>query len=138
VTEPFAGVRVLEVASWTFVPAAGAVMAELGADVSKVEPPDGDPQRGLFNMLGRAGGSGANAFVEIPHRGKRGMTLDLSTAEGLGILLELAATSDIFLTSYLPKVRQKLGIEVEDLRAANPRIIYGFEEFTEVKHLSWN
>ena len=123
-TKPFAGVKVLEVAAWTFVPAAGAVLADLGADVIKIEPPEGDPQRGLFNLLGRAGGPAANPFIEIPNRGKRGMTLDLSKPEGRGILLELAAASDVFLTSYLPRVRHKLGIDVDDLRTANPKIIY--------------
>jgi crotonobetainyl-CoA:carnitine CoA-transferase CaiB-like acyl-CoA transferase len=123
-TLPLHGVRVLEVASWTFVPAAGAAMADLGADVIKVEPPNGDPQRGLMNMLGRAGGPNANPFVEIPNRGKRGMTLDLASSDGRDLLMELAATSDVFLTSYLPAVRKKLGIELGDLRAANPQIIY--------------
>ncbi len=50
-TKPFEGIRVLEVAAWTFVPAAGAILADLGADVIMVEPPNGDPQRGLKNML---------------------------------------------------------------------------------------
>ena len=71
-TGPFDGVRVLEVASWTFVPAAGAAMSDLGADVIKVEPPGGDPQRGLMNLLGGAERPGPNPFVEIPNRGKRG------------------------------------------------------------------
>ena len=124
VTAPFAGVRVLEVASWTFVPAAGAALSDLGADVIKVEPPNGDPQRGLMNLLGRADRPGPNPFVEIPNRGKRGMTIDLATAGGRDLLLELAGTADVFLTSYLPEVRHKLGIELPDLRAANPRIIY--------------
>src|SRR3984885_16086526 len=101
-TLPFAGVRVLEVASWTFVPAAGAAMADLGADVIKVEPPNGDPQRGLMNLLGRTDGPGVNPFVEIPNRGKRGMTIDLSTPSGRALLCDLAATCDVFLTSYLP------------------------------------
>jgi formyl-CoA transferase len=123
-TRPLEGVRVLEVAAWTFVPAAGAVLADLGADVIKVEPPNGDPQRGLMNLLGRSDGSGPNPFVEIPNRGKRAMTIDLSTSSGRDVLLELAATADVFLTSYLPAVRKKLGIELEDLRSANARIIY--------------
>src|SRR3984957_11709846 len=121
---PFEGVRVIEVAAWTFVPAAGAALADLGADVIKVEPPAGDPQRGLMNMLARPGTPGANPFVEIPNRGKRSMTLDLASAEGHALLLELAATADVFLTSYLPKVRARLGIDQADLRAVNPRIIY--------------
>lgn len=123
-TRPLEGVRVLEVAAWTFVPAAGAALADLGADVIKVEPPNGDPQRGLMNLLGSAERPGPNPFVEIPNRGKRGMTIDLATGAGRDVLLEVAATADIFLTSYLPAVRKKLGIELEDLRAANPQIIY--------------
>ncbi|HTU37960.1 MAG TPA: CoA transferase [Acidimicrobiales bacterium] len=121
---PFEGVRVLEVASWTFVPAAGAALSDLGADVIKVEPPNGDPQRALMNLLARPDRPGPNPFVEIPNRGKRGITLDLATPAGRDLLLELAGTSDVFLTSYLPGTRQKLGIELADLRAANPRIIY--------------
>src|ERR1700729_87925 len=123
-TRPLEGVRVLEVAAWTFVPAAGAALADLGADVIKVEPPNGDPQRGLMNLLGSAERPGPNPFVEIPNRGKRGMTIDLATGAGRDVLLEVAATADVFLTSYLPAVRKKLGIELDDLRAANANIIY--------------
>ena len=60
---PLDGVHVVEVANWTFVPAAGAVLAELGADVVKVEPPAGDPQRALRNFLSRSG-EGPNPFTE--------------------------------------------------------------------------
>ena len=123
-SKPFQGVRVVEVAAWTFVPAAGAFVADLGADVIKVEPPAGDPQRGLMNLLALADPGAANPFVEIPNRGKRSITLDLSTDAGHALLLELVATADVFLTSYLPKVRQKLHIDVDDVRAANPRIVY--------------
>src|SRR3984957_1257656 len=123
-TRPLEGVRVLEVAAWTFVPAAGAALADLGADVIKVEPPNGDPQRGLMNLLGSAERPGPNPFVEIPNRGKRGMTIDLATSAGRDLLLEGAATDAVSLTSYLPAVRKKLGIELEDLRAANANIIY--------------
>ena len=78
---PLSGVRVVEVANWTFVPAAGAVLADLGADVIKIEPPNGDPQRGLLNLL-NLGGAGPNPFIEIPNRGKRSVTCDLSTEDG--------------------------------------------------------
>ena len=124
--KPFAGVRVVEVAAWTFVPAAGAVLADLGADVIKVEPPAGDPQRGLQNLLAmaRPGEGVANPFLEIPNRGKRSITLDLSTDAGRGVLLDLVASADVFLTSYLPSVRRKLRIDAGDLRAVNPRLIY--------------
>ena len=123
-TGPFSGVRVLEVASWTFVPAAGAAMADLGADVVKVEPPSGDPQRGLVSRLVGSDGPAANPFLEIPNRGKRSITLDLSAVAGRAVLLDLARSSDVFLTSYLPAVRTKLGIDLADLRAVNPQIVY--------------
>src|SRR6185437_15477241 len=121
--KPFDGVRVVEVAAWTFVPGAGAIMADLGADVLKIEPPDGDPQRGLMNLLSQAEG-GPNPFIEIPNRGKRSVTLDLQTDAGRALLLRLVQTADIFLTSYLPKLRERMRIEVDDLRAVNPRLIY--------------
>jgi formyl-CoA transferase len=77
-----------------------------------------------MNLLGSAERPGPNPFVEIPNRGKRGMTIDLATGRGRDLLLEVAASADVFLTSYLPAVRKKLGIELEDLRGANPQIIY--------------
>src|SRR6202046_2015623 len=104
-TFPFEGVRVLEVASWTFVTAAGAAMADLGADVIKVEPPNGVPQRGLMILLGSTETPGPNPFVEIPNRGKRGITIDLAPAAGRDLLLELALTADVFLPSSLPATR---------------------------------
>ena len=120
------GVRVLEVATWTYVPSAGAVLAEWGADVIKIEHPDtGDPQRGLVNMgLVPTGPGGINHMIELPNRGKRSVALDLKSDEGRDLLLKLAATSDVFVTSYLPSVRKSLRIGVEDIRAANPDIIY--------------
>ncbi|MGE2728292.1 CaiB/BaiF CoA transferase family protein [Mycolicibacterium vaccae] len=122
-TGPFEGVRVIEVAAWTFVPGAGAIMADLGADVIKVEPPTGDPQRALRNAL-NSDDSAPNPFLHVPNRGKRSITLDLTAPAGLATLERLAAGADVFLTSYLPKVRTKLRIDVEDLRSHNPRLIY--------------
>ncbi len=120
------GVRVLEVAAWTFVPAAGAVLADWGADVIKVEHPVmGDPQRGLISSGLIPGGPGAvNYIMEQPNRGKRSIGLNLASPEGLEILYELARTSDVFLTSFLPDVRERLKIDLEDIRAVNPKIIY--------------
>ena len=122
-TQPFTDIRILEVAAWTFVPAAGAILADLGADVIKVEPPAGDPQRGLKNML-NFNAAGPNPFNEIPNRGKRSITLDLKNDAGREALLEIAKHSDVFLTSYLPELREKLRIDVDDIKAANPKIIY--------------
>jgi crotonobetainyl-CoA:carnitine CoA-transferase CaiB-like acyl-CoA transferase len=120
------GFRVLEVAAWTFVPAAGAVLADWGADVIKVEHPEmGDPQRGLVSMGLIPGGDNAvNYIMEQPNRGKRSIGLDISTDAGREILYKLAETSDVFLTSFLPSVRQRLQIDVEHIRAVNPDIVY--------------
>lgn len=122
-SQPFEGVRVVEVAAWTFVPGAGAIMADLGADVIKVEPPAGDPQRGLRNSM-NADDSGPNPFLEIPNRGKRSITLDLASEQGIAVLKRLIESADVFLTSYLPAVRTKLGIDVDDLKAVNDKLIY--------------
>jgi crotonobetainyl-CoA:carnitine CoA-transferase CaiB-like acyl-CoA transferase len=120
------GVKVLEVAAWTFVPAAGAVLADWGADVIKVEHPvTGDPQRGLIAMGIIPGGpSAVNYIIEQPNRGKRSIGLDISTDHGRRLLYQLVEQSDVFLTSFLPDVRQRLQIDVEHIRAVNPGIVY--------------
>src|ERR1041385_8785828 len=93
------GIKVLEVAAWTFVPAAGAVLADWGADVIKVEHPVmGDPQRGLRSMGIIPGGDNAvNYITEQPNRGKRSIGLDISTDTGRALLYRLAEQSDVFL-----------------------------------------
>jgi crotonobetainyl-CoA:carnitine CoA-transferase CaiB-like acyl-CoA transferase len=120
------GVKVVEVAAWTFVPAAGAVLAEWGAEVIKVEPRDGgDPQRGLISMgLVPAGRGGVNYMIEMPNRGKKSIGIDLRTDGGKEVLYKLVETADVFVTNYLPSARKKLGIDVEDIRKVNPGVIY--------------
>jgi crotonobetainyl-CoA:carnitine CoA-transferase CaiB-like acyl-CoA transferase len=125
VHRPMEGVRVLEVAQFTFVPAAGAVLADWGADVIKVEHAEnGDAQRGLSALMDMPVGSGSFApLMEHPNRGKRSIGLALERPEALEVLAELIRTSDVFLTNFLPRARRKLGIEVEDVRGINPDII---------------
>jgi crotonobetainyl-CoA:carnitine CoA-transferase CaiB-like acyl-CoA transferase len=124
VAQPMQGVRVVEVAAWTFVPAAGAVLAEWGADVIKIEHPRaGDPQRGLA-AGGLVPGSNVNFMIEIPNRGKRSVGIDLATEEGRALLYELVADADVFLTNFLPEARRRLCIDVDDLRAVNSGLIY--------------
>jgi crotonobetainyl-CoA:carnitine CoA-transferase CaiB-like acyl-CoA transferase len=121
------GIRVLEVASWTFVPAAGAILADWGADVIKVEHPEtGDPQRALMTsgLLGPDGGNMINFMIEQPNRSKRSIGIDISKPDGHALLLRMVKDADVFLTNYLPSVRKKLGINLEEIRAANPKIIY--------------
>lgn len=124
-TQVMQGVRVLEVAQYTFVPAAGALLADWGADVIKIEHPiRGDAQRGFLNLGGVPIPSDRNTIMEHPNRGKRSVGVDLSTPEGQQLLYRIAETCDVFLTNYLPQQRQKLNIDLEHLRAVNPEIIY--------------
>jgi crotonobetainyl-CoA:carnitine CoA-transferase CaiB-like acyl-CoA transferase len=124
-THVMKGVRVLEVAQFTFVPAAGGILADWGADVIKIEHPvRGDTQRGFLNMGGVTLDPQRHTLFEHPNRGKRSVGIDVSTPEGQEILYELARTCDVFLTNYLPQVRQKNKFDVEHIRAVNPNIIY--------------
>jgi crotonobetainyl-CoA:carnitine CoA-transferase CaiB-like acyl-CoA transferase len=120
------GIRVLEVASWTFVPAAGAVLADWGADVLKVEhPTTGDPQRGLITSGLLPGGANAiNFIMEQPNRGKRSVGIDIATEGGRELLYRLAETSDVFLTNFREDARRRLQIDVEHIRARNPNLVY--------------
>ncbi|MBV9485467.1 MAG: CoA transferase [Frankiaceae bacterium] len=120
-----AGIRVVEVAAWTFVPISGAVLSEWGADVIKIEPPKGgDPQRGLVTSGLTPGMAEVNFMFEVPNRGKRSVALDLSHPDGRELLYRLVEQADVFVTNYLPDVRARLGIDLEDIRARNPKIIY--------------
>jgi crotonobetainyl-CoA:carnitine CoA-transferase CaiB-like acyl-CoA transferase len=124
-TDILTGIRVVELAAWTFVPAAGAVLADWGADVIKIEHPEtGDPQRGLISSGIVAGAGAVNHFIEQPNRGKRSIGLDTGTPEGLELLMKLIESADVFLTNLLPDSRQRMGIDVEQVRARNPKIIY--------------
>ena len=125
--QPMKGIRVLEVAQFTFVPSAGAVLADWGADVIKIEHAEkGDAQRGLIKALGHdVTGTGSFApIMDGPNRGKRSIGLSLENPESKRVLEELIKTSDVFLTNFLPGARAKLRIELEDVRAINPNIIY--------------
>ena len=122
---PLDGVRILEVAMYGFVPSCGAVLREWGAEVIKVEHAvTGDPQRGLRQTGPLRVEGDPNPNVEHANRGKRSIGLDMSVPEGKEVLLELVRRSDVFLTSFLPGHRKKFGIDVDDIRAVNPKIIY--------------
>lgn len=122
-TQVFKGVKVLELAQFVFVPAAGAVLADLGADVIKIEMTEGDPYRRLKITDGRQTKS-ANLAMELNNRGKRSIAIDLKTDEGRELFLTLVETADVFLTSIRPAALRRLGLTVEVLRERNPRLIY--------------
>jgi crotonobetainyl-CoA:carnitine CoA-transferase CaiB-like acyl-CoA transferase len=119
------GIRVLEVAQFWFAPSAGAVLADWGADVIKVEHPvRGDGQRGLASSGVSVEIAGVDYLVQQPNRGKRSVGIDLARPEGRELLYRLAERSDVFLTNFLPEARRRLLIDVEHIRARSPRIVY--------------
>jgi crotonobetainyl-CoA:carnitine CoA-transferase CaiB-like acyl-CoA transferase len=120
------GIRILEVAEHTFVPLASAILADWGAEVIKIEHPErGDAMRGLGASGGiNVGGGGVHVLMEHANRGKRSLGLDLTTEQGREILYQLAEWADVFLTNKLPRVLTKLKIDVDDIRARNPNIVY--------------
>lgn len=120
------GVRVLEVAQFALAPSAAAILSDWGAEVVKVEHAEhGDFMRGLSGWGVPADVDGINFLWDTYNRGKRSVGVDLNLDAGRGVVLELARRADVFITNYLPSARAKLGIDVEDIRAANPDIVYG-------------
>src|SRR3954467_5336970 len=115
---PMEGIRILDVAEHTFVPAASAILSDWGAEVIKIEHVTrGDAARGL-GSTGIAGFSGKVAvLMEHANRGKKSLGLDLTDPAGRDLLYQLAAISDVFLTNKMAGVRQKLQIEPVDTRA---------------------
>lgn len=123
--QPMKGIKMVEVAQFTFTPAAGAVLTDWGADVIKVEHAVmGDAQRGLRLGTGGVAVGTFQPLMEHPNRGKRSIGLALDHPDGHAILLELCKDADVFLTNFLPDARTRLRIEVDDIRKANPKIIY--------------
>jgi crotonobetainyl-CoA:carnitine CoA-transferase CaiB-like acyl-CoA transferase len=119
------GIRVLEVAEYAMVAAGAAALADWGAEVIKVEHAHrGDPIRGITSF-GVEPGTGGFSFLWEPfNRSKRCIGIDLTTESGHQVVLDLAANADVFMTSYLPGTRKKLGIDLDDIWAVNPSIIY--------------
>jgi formyl-CoA transferase len=109
-----AGLRVLELTQVMAGPFCGQVLADMGADVVKVEPPDGDSTRYAL---------GADAFLAV-NRNKRSLVLDLKAAEHQAVLHRLVADADVLLENYRPGVAARLGADWETLREVNPRLIY--------------
>jgi crotonobetainyl-CoA:carnitine CoA-transferase CaiB-like acyl-CoA transferase len=114
-TLPYAGIRVVEFTHMVMGPTCGMVLADLGAEVIKVEPPQGDNTRRLL-------GSGAG-FYPLFNRNKKSIALDLQTAEGREAALKLAGTADIVSENFKPGTMKKLGLDYETLSKLNPRVI---------------
>src|ERR1700732_3152635 len=115
-TLPLAGIRVLEFCHAIMGPSAGLILADLGADVIKVEPTAGDTTRRLVGF--------AAGFFGTFNRNKRSVAIDLKADEGRALLHRLAATADVVVENYAPGTMDRLGCGYDDLSKTNPRLIY--------------
>ena len=116
ISQPYAGLRMVEFTHMVMGPTCGMVFADLGAEVIKVEPPKGDNTRKLL-------GSGAG-FYPLFNRNKKSLTLDLKTPEGREAVLKLIATADIVSHNFRPETMAAQGLDYQSLKKLNPRLIY--------------
>jgi crotonobetainyl-CoA:carnitine CoA-transferase CaiB-like acyl-CoA transferase len=121
--QPFDGVRVVELAQWVFVPVAGALLADWGADVIHIEPTEGDPYRGLATQGIGTDRGGINLSLALANRGKRSIALDIQSEDGRAVLHRLLDSADVFLTNMRPKALRRLGLDAETLTARYPGLV---------------
>ena len=120
----FAGLKVIDCASYVAGPAAATILSDFGADVIKVEPPKiGDPYRYLYQVEGNPS-SDKNYYWQVTNRNKRSLALDLKTPAGIEIMSKLIREADVFIINFPPHVRKSLGLMYEDVFRLNPKIIY--------------
>jgi crotonobetainyl-CoA:carnitine CoA-transferase CaiB-like acyl-CoA transferase len=120
---PFAGLKVIDCASYIAAPVAATLLADFGADVVKIEPLSGDPHRSLVDLLGLEHKPG-NFVWELASRHKRSLALDLKHPDSQAVLQRLVAQADVFITNLPLPVRERLGIDATRLRGLNPRLVY--------------
>ena len=121
---PLAGLRVLDISSFIAAPAAAVVLGDWGADVIKIESPDGDPNRTIMNDSGNYPKAEVNYPWQMDSRNKRSLVLDLKKRQARAALDRLIATSDVLICNFPPLVREKLGLTYEAVSAVNPGVIY--------------
>jgi crotonobetainyl-CoA:carnitine CoA-transferase CaiB-like acyl-CoA transferase len=121
---PFEGIRVVELAQWVFVPVAGAILADWGAEVVHIERLEGDPYRGLATQGIGTDRGGVNLSVALANRGKRSIALDVQQAEGLAALHRLLESADVFLTNLRPGALDRLGLDALSLTNRYPSLVY--------------
>ncbi|HEY3695046.1 CoA transferase [Phenylobacterium sp.] len=120
------GVKVVELSMYAFAPAAAAVLADWGADVVKIVPPaTADPMKGANVIAGLPAKDVGVAFMwEQMNRGKRCIGLDVSVDDGHAVLMNLLRGADVFITNLLPGARRRFRVDVEDVHAVNPNLVY--------------
>ena len=123
-TMPLEGIRVLDWTAFQQGPTAGALLADMGAEVIKIEEPRGDPGRGLAAIYGME--LPINFYFLNQNRGKKGIVLDFTKREGREVLYKLVEKSDVFLTNYRYLHAEKMAVDYETLSKYNPRLIYAY------------
>src|SRR6185436_13121220 len=121
---PLAGLKVLDISSFIAAPAAAVVLGDWGADVIKVEGPDGDPNRRIMTDSANYPKATVNYPWEMDSRNKRSLVLDLKKPEARAALDRLVKWADVLICNFPPLVRQKLKLSYEDIKPINPRLIY--------------
>ena len=121
---PLAGLSVLDISSFIAAPAAAVVLGDWGADVIKIEGPDGDPNRRIMNDSANYPKGTVNYPWQMDSRNKRSLVLDLKKTDARAALDRLIARADIVICNFPPPVRAKLRLAYEDMKAVNPRLIY--------------
>jgi crotonobetainyl-CoA:carnitine CoA-transferase CaiB-like acyl-CoA transferase len=119
----FAGLRVIDAATYVAGPSAATILGDFGAEVVKLEPPGGDAYRALATAPGQPRGETNYAWA-LTNRGKRGLVLDLKRVEAQAVLHRMIRTTDVFVTNAVPRLRAGLGVDPERLAALNPRLVY--------------
>jgi crotonobetainyl-CoA:carnitine CoA-transferase CaiB-like acyl-CoA transferase len=124
---PLEGIRVVELGVWVAGPAAGGILADWGADVVKIEPPDGDPARTFGRMLGISPQDRHHVSppFEMDNRGKRSVVLDLASDDGKARARDLLDGADVFVTNIRAGALRRIGLDFAAVTAANPRLVYG-------------
>src|SRR5438045_7127575 len=118
----FAGLRLIDFASWIAGPAAATILSDFGAEVIKIEPPGaGDPWRASTPVPGKV----TDYWWQLTARNKRSLAIDLKHPEGLAVLQRLIGSTDVFITNFPLPVRERLKIAATHLMAVNRRLIYG-------------
>jgi crotonobetainyl-CoA:carnitine CoA-transferase CaiB-like acyl-CoA transferase len=123
--KPLDGIKVIEMTSWMAAPSAGAILADMGADVIKVEPPRGDPLRGLSRQPKVAEGEPTiDASFNVDNRGKRSVTVAVDQPDGSELVKQMIAGADVLLTNLLAHRQDRYGLDPETLREVNPRLVH--------------
>ncbi len=117
------GLRVVEAASMVLVPSAAVMLADFGAEVIKVEPPEGDQNRYLHDLPAMPDSEIPYSYM-MDNRSKKGIALDLKRPEGVAVLHRLVARADVFMTNFRPPALARLALRHEDLAPLNPRLVY--------------